>query len=82
MRTPDSAPNPVYSLGQLLTATAVLFAAVVTLLVVLSYPLLVGGGLAAAFVAFVVTAATVGYRRRTGRAAQVCLPRTGICVTA
>lgn len=82
MKATDAAPNPVYRPGQLLVATVVLFAAVVTLLVALSYPLLAGAGFATALATTVATAVTIDYRRRTGRAARVCLPRIDVCVTA
>ena len=81
--TPTPAtPNPVYGLGHLLAATAVLFGGVLTALVAVDYPLVVATVAVAMLVAAVATTLTLDHRRRLGRTRRVCLPKTGVCVDA
>lgn len=82
MRQDVTTPNPVYSLGQVLVATGVLFAAVLTFFVALANPVAVVGAVAAALVAIVATTVTLDYRRKVGRTRRVCLPKTAVCVDA
>lgn len=76
-------PDPAYSPGRTLAGTAAMLAAVVAVLVALSYPVAaaaaVGLGLAMAPAGRLV--AEYRQRRRTdGRANEVCVPKAGVCV--
>lgn len=82
MKSTTTTPNPVYGIGQLLAATAVLFGAVLLLFVALEYPLVVGGLLVTTFVTAAVTTVALDYRRRLGRTRHVCIPKTKLCIDA
>lgn len=82
MKPTTTTPNPVYGIGPLLAAPAVLFGTVLTLLVAVEYPLLVSTVLATAFLTVAATTTALNYRRRLGRTRRVCVPKTGLCIDA
>lgn len=82
MKRNETTPNPVYRPGQILVATGVTFAAILTFLVAVANPVAVAGAVAAAGVATVATTLTLDYRRKVGRTRELCVPRTGVCVEA
>jgi hypothetical protein len=75
-------PNPTYSLGETLTATALLAAAMVGAMLTVSYPVA-----AAAAATATVAARTAVRRLRDGRERRssgdgrtVCVPHTDVCI--
>lgn len=82
MRRDDTAPNPVYGLGQILVVTGVLFAGVLAVLVAVANPVAAVGAVAAAALTALATTVTLDYRRTVGRTRELCVPKTGVCVEA
>jgi hypothetical protein len=82
MRRNSTAPNPVYSLGQVLVVAGVLFVGVLSILVAATNPVAVVGAVAAAALTALATTVTLDYRRKVGRTRELCVPNTGVCVEA
>lgn len=76
-------PASMHSLGYTLVASALMFLAVVTLVLALSYPAVTLGVAALATAGWLTTRTFRRFyrtRRRMGQTRQVCVPKIGVCL--
>lgn len=76
-------PDPAYSPGRYLAASAALLALFVAVLVAASYPVATAGAVGLALAMAPVARLAADYRdgrRADGRSREVCVPSVGVCV--